>query len=157
MEGIMNRFIKCFLFINIACITGVVAQDKLASTTSIKTVPIVKSDKFVPEKVVIMGVLMPPPEYIYKSDKYVLIVEELSDPNAKCKEIFATYNVSVHGATVMACSEKHFTKEGKMLGCTNYLPLKTLVPEQKWWALYMHELAHCNGWSHPDPFLKKGS
>lgn len=148
----MSRFWKCFFFINALSISAVVAQDKLIPTTSttLKTVTIPPSEGFVKEPVnTYMGVRIPPPEYVYKSEDYLHIVVETDDPNAACKDVHKKHGATVPFNTmIMACAEKTITKDNKYIACTTYLPRKGLVPDLKWGALYMHELAHCNWWKH---------
>lgn len=149
MGRYMNKFWKCFLIINTLGISAVVAQDKLIP----KPVPTIPMERVLPPGVKVLPAItsprLPPEEFVYFSDKYILNEVEVESPNIHCRQVFAKYNIVVApGMRVSACTEKVFDKTGKYIQCNVFLPAANVVAPAKYRELFIHELGHCNGWVH---------
>lgn len=141
----LKRFWKCFFIINVLSISAVVAQDKLIP----KPVPTIKMERTLPKVLNKVSPLMPPEEYVYFSDNYILNEIESDDVHATCKQLFDKANMALGvGLRYAACQQKILNSAGKYIRCDIYLPSARLVPRVKYDQLFMHELAHCNGWVH---------
>lgn len=151
MRHATRQFWKCFVFINVLSISAVVAQDKLIPKAPIP----LDAPASVPAKKAVLKAspVYPPAEYVYLSSKYEFKVTIIDgDVNKFCWETTERLNkvkfANKNNMRINACAVRSYTREGTITRCEIFLPPKSVVGETRWQALYMHELAHCNGWVH---------